>query len=180
MSKTKAIPTLESTYHEVRGQQHLTYVDHETVSQRFLTEWRGRPVVVDMEASRYTYTRAGAQADEWSSWRIFAQRAKDAPTEDHAWSADLTGTARHRLCDELEPVVSEWLKSPAYATSRTRAFASFVHRQATDLSPHSEPTKRFREILASYRHELIPIDVRRFENAADAFDHYAAILETRS
>jgi hypothetical protein len=170
MTTTTNTPTIVRRSHWV-GLDHAGRFQKEEVFTTYAATWRGRPVLVTMSADRYEHS-SGV-----SEWRIYASEAREEPAEGHYQGENLTDTARRRLSDQHKQVVRDWLESDDYHRSEAQAYADALRRVASDLRPYmSEPASGLRRALATNRDKLIPLDVHRFEQAADAFDTYAAIL----
>lgn len=141
----------------------------------FDTAWRGRPVSVTMHADRYQHTSG------ISDWRIYATEAREghAPILDNGRTGrslgdHLTDTARSRLSDELRPLVTDWLASPAYTVARTNALAEMIYRELTGTVTTYRPTSKARELLETYGAEITADQVAHLEHLAGTLETYAS------
>lgn len=140
MATAKQAPALTATGHSVEF-DYRQQLDNEQVYLTFETEWRGQPAVVRMQADRYRHSSG------ISEWRYRVDEARGADTSDGRRGADLSGTARSRLSDQLRPLVEEWLGSEAYETSRDEAYFDAVRRMVREARPYPDPMRDVRKVL---------------------------------
>lgn len=142
----------------------------------FEASWRKVPVLVTMQASRYTYADG-----QWSDWRIWSNDARVKTEGANGFRGDpVTELARRRLSDELAPGVEEWLANEAnYIPSRAAAYGRAVGNVARDLTVYGKSTS-LRGALTTHRAELTPEDFDRYTRAADAYDVFASIVNDAS
>lgn len=151
------------------GREYLT-AQKETATLEFVATWRGRPVVLRMEANRYVHSQG------WSEWRIFARQARE-DTNGQGLGAELTDTARTRLRDEFSPAVEAWLKSKAYRDSESRAYVWAIQAEARELARYG--SDRLRHAVRANINKVPKADATRLMRAADAYDRFDALLNNR-
>lgn len=143
-------------------------VGKETVHLTFEAVWRGRPVVVTMQADRYVHSNG------WSEWRVYAERAREDVGPNGGLGADLTETARHRLSDEFKPVVEKWLESDEYTLSARMAVVGALKALAGRLRYDS---RDLRTAVNANRKRLTAADAKQLLGVADAYDAFQTALE---
>lgn len=164
-----------NVYHDVdlstggHGRDLPHYAAHsETITLEYSATWRGRPVVVSVNADRYVHSSG------WSEWRIYAKQAREDVGPAGGLGADLTETARHRLNDEFKPFVGEWLQSKAYGPSASRAYVYAVKNVGSRLRYSS---RDLRDAIEANVHRLPPQTEQDLRRVADAFDAYIGALD---
>lgn len=147
----------------------------ETIVLEYPAQWRGRAVVLLMNADRYVYSDS-AKGSTWSDWRIYIKEARE-DTGGQGLGADLTSTARDRLRDEHVKAVEEWLRSPAYRPSKTAAYVRAV--EYVGRYQESRHNGDFRAAITANAKVLPKPDVTRLTRAADAYDKFLALIENK-
>jgi hypothetical protein len=127
------------------------HVEHEEFWPMMTAVWIGRPVEVEISASRYV-TADG----EWTDWRILARSVEDQD------GRRLSEIARQRMSELAASVVTEWLDSEAYEQSRKRAFKHELRRWIRDERFDAE---RMARLVARHQHELTGFDHRNLVRA---------------
>jgi hypothetical protein len=170
---TKQPPTMRAgniSHAIVFGPNARESFDREELYPTYNATWRGRPVVVQVRADRYTHSSG------LSDWRVYVNDAREAtPGDERGRGPELSGRAREVLGDELRPIVREWLASEEYAASRRKAFARAIGNGLYELRPWENATRGVRHHLALFAGELDAADLDRLTRACDAYDRFAAI-----
>jgi len=140
----------------------------EEVYAYFRATWRKRPVIVTMQADRYTHSSG------LSEWRIYATEARYFDPERNGGRGELvTDTARQRLSEACRPAVAAWLDSDEYPASLADAVRNMIVREMGDrYRPNTA-----RELLARYGDRLTLAQSEAITAAMVARDEFAATLE---
>lgn len=161
-------PTVSDTPKSVNHWMVPRETDYEGGKEEiFLTfdaVWQGRPVVVKMNADRYTVSDG-----QWTDWRIYAVEARED------FGPNLTDLAQSRLGTAAKPAVLAWLNGPNYAPSRRDAFLHAMKRIASSLRYDS---RNLRSALAQHGHEIDHADQDKLATIADAFDHLHGLIDS--
>ena len=139
----------------------------EQVFGYFKATWRGEPVIVTMQADRYTHSSG------LSDWRIYAEQARSFdPERNGGRGDDLTDTARGRLSDACKPLMAAWLDSDEYAPSLANAVRNMIVREMKDRHTSTAP-----RLLETYGDRLTATQHDAITTALAARDAYHAATE---
>lgn len=141
----------------------------EQVFGYFTATWLGEPVIVTMQADRYTHSSG------LSDWRIYAEQARSFdPEANGGRGPDLTDTARKRLSDACRPAMAAWLESDEYPASLADAVRNMIVREMTDTRRgHAAP-----RLLEAYGDRLTRAQHAAITAALTKRDEYQAALDT--
>jgi hypothetical protein len=144
----------------------------ESVYVNFDHVWRGQPVRVTMQASRYTY--ADGMLDDW---RTYAEKSRTVKL-DGTLGEETTDLARQRLGASLKTEMKSWLYSDAYTNSERRSYFYELRGKIRDARPYSdEPTKRERALIDFFAGKIGKQNVSRLLSICDAYDAFAKALD---
>lgn len=145
----------------------------EEVTLEYGAEWRSRPVIVRMTASRYR--SSPSSGGDWSTWNIYPSEAREDVSE--GLGTSLTETARSRLGDDHRADAVAWLVSSD--ASRTQAYAHAIRQFARNMKPYSTPPSHdLRRAITANADHLLPDAIERFEAAADAYDTFVNTINS--
>lgn len=131
-------------------------------------EWRGKPVVADMRADRYTHSSG------LSDWRVVCREA----TQDDGGGRRSTCTdlARQRLRDQLTPLVEEWLASDEYRPSEVRAYAWALKQSVHQLRIGGDALHS-RALLEHWAAKVTPAIHQQLTELFDAWDAFDKLYD---
>ena len=140
----------------------------EQVFGYFTATWLGEPVIVTMQADRYTHSSG------LSDWRIYAEQARSFDADANGGRGhELTDTARRRLSDACRPLMVAWLESDEYAPSLANAVRNMIVREMDEKYGNGAGT-----MFTRYGHHLTPAQRTAIQDALDQRDAYRAAVET--
>lgn len=187
-TKTPTVAPARVHSHHVTLTNDERDVAKEQVFLTFLTEWRGQPAAVTMQADRY---RAGMRGDEHlTDWRVYAYEARGRTDEADRFGPHLTDTARQRLGDAAEPAVLDWLNGaeladadgaplPVYLESSRRAIVRALAHNAGELGVTRGYTgDRIRRMADTWRGVCGADAADALHRMADALDQAQAAYAT--
>ena len=139
----------------------------EQVFGYFTATWLGEPVIVTMQADRYTHSSG------LSDWRIYAEQARSFdPEANGGRGPELTDTARRRLSDACKPLMVAWLEGDEYAPSLADAVRNMIVREMKDRHTSTAP-----RLLETYGDRLTATQREAIAAALAKRDEYHAALE---
>lgn len=169
MAKVQEV-TLESTGSHHVSDEYARGGYREQVFGYFKAEWRGLPVIVTMQADRYTHSSG------LSDWRIYAESARYYDADANGGrGADVTDLARQRLSEACRPAMSEWLHGDEYAGSLSRAVRNMIVRQIGEKYGNNAD-----RLLTTYADRLTLDQAKAIRAALVARDSFRAAMETAS
>lgn len=149
---------LESRWKGQREQANLT----------FAGEWRGRSVMLRMEANRQSYNNG------WSEWRIWCDRAG---FDNDLYGKQVTDTARSRLGAQFEASVRAWLDSNAFTAARKQGYVVAIRGIARELRPYGDNAAEDVRKAAYFNRDIIGEElVDHFYDVADHYENFVRLL----
>lgn len=150
-------------------------IEHEQIVAYILTEWRGEPAVVEMQATRYR-----TDDGDLTGWNVFAKNATKRTSDTKPLfmtytDPDLTGTARTRLGAQYGAEVVNAIESNQEVVfdARRRGVLYAIKSMARDLGA----TDMMRKAVVENMAMLTDDDVTNITQATLDIDHAQASLD---
>lgn len=178
MSAKNAVLQKTGSHHISDENSHAADgISKEQVFLYFSAKWRGKPVIVTMQADRYAAScwneSNGVSTNRLVEWRTYAEDARyEDPEKNGGRGEHVTGTARSALSKLCQPLVVEWLASDAYAASFQTAVAHTVMRKFQD---NYSASRRVSEALVTFRTRLQPATLKAISDTLKAYDKYESV-----